>query len=97
VARFTRACAYDRPGTYRTASEVSRSDPVAMPRSARDIVLDLRALLAAAHVPGPYVLAGHSFGGMVARLYATTWRRRSPGSSRSTPKTSTSPPLTSSC
>jgi pimeloyl-ACP methyl ester carboxylesterase len=79
VARFTRVCAYDRPGTYRSAAEVSRSDPVAMPRSARDIVLDLRALLRAARVPGPYVLAGHSFGGMVARLYATTWPREIAG------------------
>jgi pimeloyl-ACP methyl ester carboxylesterase len=79
VARFTRVCAYDRPGTYRTASEVSRSDPVAMPRSARDIVLDLRALLRAARVPGPYVLAGHSFGGMVGRLYATIRPRRVAG------------------
>ena len=49
-----------------------------MPRSARDIVRDLRSLLRA-HVPGPYVLAGHSFGGMVARLYATTYPRRIAG------------------
>jgi pimeloyl-ACP methyl ester carboxylesterase len=77
VARFTRVCAYDRPGTYRLPDTLSRSDPVAMPRTARDIVLDLRALLA--HVPGPYVLAGHSFGGMVARLYATTYPRRVAG------------------
>lgn len=75
VARFTRVCAYDRPGTYAGPGELSRSDPVAMPRSARDIILDLRALLRAAGVPRPYVLAGHSFGGMVARLYATTWPR----------------------
>jgi pimeloyl-ACP methyl ester carboxylesterase len=80
VARFTRVCAYDRPGTYRLPDvELSRSDPVAMPRSARDIVLDLRALLRAARVPGPYVLAGHSFGGMVARLFATTHPRRIAG------------------
>lgn len=72
VARFTRVCAYDRPGTYLPDGRRSRSDPVAMPRSAHDIVGDLRALLAAARVPGPYVLVGHSFGGMVARLYATT-------------------------
>ncbi len=70
VARFTRVCAYDRPGTYLDARR-SRSDPAAMPRSAGDIVADLRALLDAANVPGPYVLVGHSFGGMVARLYAT--------------------------
>lgn len=79
VTRFTRVCAYDRPGTYRLPDTLSRSDPVAMPRTARDIVLDLRALLRGAHVPGPYLLAGHSFGGMVARLYATTYPRRVAG------------------
>jgi pimeloyl-ACP methyl ester carboxylesterase len=73
VARFTRVCAYDRPGTYLLPDQFSRSDPVAMPRSARDIVADLRALLRAAQVRGPYVLAGHSFGGLVARLYATSY------------------------
>jgi pimeloyl-ACP methyl ester carboxylesterase len=78
VARFTRVCAYDRPGTVWPGGEgqpksVSRSDPVAMPRTAVDIVGDLHALLRAAHVPGPYVLAGHSFGGLVVRLYATTY------------------------
>jgi pimeloyl-ACP methyl ester carboxylesterase len=75
VARFTRVCAYDRPGTYKSPKELSRSDPVAMPRSAADIVGDLRRLLRAARVPGPYVLAGHSFGGMVVRLHATTHPR----------------------
>jgi pimeloyl-ACP methyl ester carboxylesterase len=75
VARFTRVCAYDRPGTYKSPTELSRSDPVAMPRSGADIVADLRRLLAAARVPGPYVLAGHSFGGMVVRLYATAHPR----------------------
>jgi pimeloyl-ACP methyl ester carboxylesterase len=79
VARFTRVCAYDRPGTYLLPDQLSRSDPVAMPRSARDIVRDLRALLRAARVPGPYVLAGHSFGGMLARLYATTYPRSTRG------------------
>ena len=79
VARFTRVCAYDRPGTYLLPDELSRSDAVAMPRSARDIVRDLHALMDAAHVPGPYVLAGHSFGGMIARLYATTYPRKVAG------------------
>ncbi len=83
VARFTRVCAYDRPGTVWPGGEgqpksVSRSDPVAMPRTVGDIVSDLHALLRkartlhAADLRGPYVLAGHSFGGMVLRLYATT-------------------------
>jgi pimeloyl-ACP methyl ester carboxylesterase len=84
VARFTRVCAYNRPGTLWDGTDaqpkaVSRSDPVAMPRTARDIVLDLHALLRAtrtlrgADIRGPYLLAGHSFGGMLIRLYATTY------------------------
>src|SRR5215212_4658682 len=72
VAAFTRVCAYDRPGTILDLDHRNRSDPVPMPRTAGDIVADLHALLTAAGVPGPYVLAGHSFGGLVARLYAAT-------------------------
>src|SRR3712207_8143669 len=43
------------------------------PRSAAEVVADLHALLTVARVPGPYVLAGHSLGGLYARLYATTY------------------------
>jgi pimeloyl-ACP methyl ester carboxylesterase len=74
VSGFTRVCAYDRPGTLGESAEDpaerSRSDPVAQPRPAEDTVADLHALLRAAHVPGPYVLAAHSLGGLYARLYA---------------------------
>ena len=76
VAQFTRVCAYDRPGTYASIGEddfISRSDPVAQPRTAPEVVADLHALLQAAEVPGPYVLAGHSLGGLFARLYAATY------------------------
>ena len=38
-----------------------------------EIVAELHALLQAAEVPGPYVLAGHSMGGFFARLYASTY------------------------
>ena len=76
VAEFTRVCAYDRPGTYASIGEddfVSRSDPIAQPRTAPEVVADLHALLQAAEIPGPYVLAAHSLGGLFARLYASTY------------------------
>ncbi len=74
VAAFTRVCAYDRPGTISGSEMIlrSRSDPAPMPRSAGDVVADLGALLAAAGVRPPYVLVGHSFGGLVVRLLAST-------------------------
>ena len=68
LATTTRVCSYDRsnvPGGH--------SDPAPKPRTAADVVRDLHRLLAAARVPGPYVLAGHSNGGLFARLYATTY------------------------
>jgi len=66
VARFTRACSYDPANTL-----WGRSDPAPTPRTAKDVVADLHALLAAANVPGPYVLAGHSDGGLFVQLYAS--------------------------
>ena len=76
VAETTRVCAYDRPGTYaEIAGEIvaSRSDPIAQPRNAPEMVEELHALLEAAAVPGPYVLVGHSYGGFFSRLYASTY------------------------
>jgi pimeloyl-ACP methyl ester carboxylesterase len=66
VAQFTRACSYDPAnGLW------GRSDPAPTPRTAKDVVGDLDALLAAAKVPGPYVLVGHSNGGLFVQLYAS--------------------------
>jgi pimeloyl-ACP methyl ester carboxylesterase len=73
VARFTRVCAYDRPGTLLDPNHLSRSTPVPMPRTGRDVVSDLHALVQAAHIPRPYVFAAHSLGGIFARLYASTY------------------------
>jgi pimeloyl-ACP methyl ester carboxylesterase len=76
VAESTRVCAYDRPGTVASIGEdnfASRSDAIAQPRTSMEVVAELHALLQAAEVPGPYVLAGHSLGGFFARLYAATY------------------------
>jgi pimeloyl-ACP methyl ester carboxylesterase len=82
VARFTRVCAYDRPGTILTAqppNEFSRSSPLRTPRTAANAVSDLHTLLEVANVPGPYVLVSHSMGGLIDRLYAATYPRQVAG------------------
>lgn len=72
VAKFTRVCAYDRPGTP-VGEKPSRSESVSQPTTARDGVADLHSLLRAEDEPAPYVLVGHSFGGLIVRLYASTY------------------------
>lgn len=76
VSRFTRVCIYERPGAAAIVGDVlqpSRSDPMPMPRTAESVVADLHDLLETAAVPGPYVLVGHSLGGLFVRLYAATY------------------------
>jgi pimeloyl-ACP methyl ester carboxylesterase len=63
LAGFTRCVAYDRAG-------LGWSDPCRTPRTPSHIVQELRALLKAAQIEPPYVLVGHSFGGLVVRRYA---------------------------
>jgi pimeloyl-ACP methyl ester carboxylesterase len=71
VAGFARVCAYDRPGTpVGDDLAPSRSDPVPQPTMAHDAVRDLHALLRAAGEPGPYLLVGHSYSGLITRRYA---------------------------
>ena len=63
VARFTRVCSYDRAG-------YGWSEPSPHPRTANTMVEELHTLLVNAKVEGPYVLVGHSLGGMLMRVYA---------------------------
>lgn len=63
AAAFTTSVLYDRAGTGWSA-------PAPLPRTAAEVAAELRALLRAAAVPGPYVLAGHSLGACYARRYA---------------------------
>jgi pimeloyl-ACP methyl ester carboxylesterase len=66
IAAFARVCSYDRANIPGGAS-----DPAQKPRTAGDVVADLHAALAASGVPGPFVLVGHSDGGLFVRLYAS--------------------------
>jgi pimeloyl-ACP methyl ester carboxylesterase len=70
LAGLTRVCSYD---PARLAGALGRSDPAPAPRDGLDRLRDLHALLAAARVPGPYVLVGHSNGGLFSLLYASRY------------------------
>lgn len=63
IAGASTSVIYDRAGT-------GWSDAIALPRTAAAVAEELQALLAAAEVPPPYVLVGHSLGGAYARRYA---------------------------
>jgi pimeloyl-ACP methyl ester carboxylesterase len=63
VAKFTSACSYDRAGD-------AWSDIGPSPRTMRQNAYELHSLLSGAEIKGPYVLVGHSYGGILARIYA---------------------------
>jgi pimeloyl-ACP methyl ester carboxylesterase len=64
VAKFTRVCSYDR-------ASLGSSDPVPAQRTIVALTEDLHTLLASAKVSGPYIMVGHSLGGILVRLYAS--------------------------
>ena len=67
VAKFTRACSYDRAGS-------AWSDPGPLPRSFDQINLELYTALQKAGIHGPYVLVGQSYGGFVVRAFAERYK-----------------------
>lgn len=64
IASFARVCAYDRAG-------YGWSEAGTEPRTISNITRELRGLLRNAGLDPPYVLAGHSLGGLVVQLYAS--------------------------
>lgn len=63
LAERTRVCAYDRAGYGWSDASGRRYTPEATAR-------ELHELLEAADVPGPYLLVGHSIGGLYVRHFA---------------------------
>lgn len=63
AGELTTSVLYDRAGTGDGA-------PAALPRSSTEVTDELRALLRAAAIGGPYLFVGHSLGGLYARHYA---------------------------
>jgi pimeloyl-ACP methyl ester carboxylesterase len=66
IALKARVCAFDR-------ANYGFSDPTLQPQIVSDVVEDLHKALQAGSIPGPYVLVGHSLGGLEARVYAQRW------------------------
>jgi pimeloyl-ACP methyl ester carboxylesterase len=66
VASQTRVCVYDRVGR-------GGSEPADGPQDGARVATDLHTLLHRAGIPGPYVLAGHSFGGLYVRIFAARY------------------------
>lgn len=72
VSRFARVCSYDRAGD-------GWSDLGPHPRTMRQIVWELHTLLEKAGERSPFVLVGHSYGGPLVRLYASTYPSETAG------------------
>lgn len=66
IAKFARVVSYDRAG-------MGYSDPSPKARTSENIVEELHALLTEANIPGPYILVGHSFAGINARVFANKY------------------------
>jgi pimeloyl-ACP methyl ester carboxylesterase len=63
IAQFARVLTYNRAG-------IGASDPAPTPRSSKEVVADVRALLDRASIPGPYVLVAQSYGIYYVHLFA---------------------------
>jgi pimeloyl-ACP methyl ester carboxylesterase len=66
IAAATRVCSYDRAG-------IGWSESGPEPRDPRHIAEELHMLLRAANLPAPYVLVGHSFGGLYVRMFTALY------------------------
>ena len=72
VSRFSRVCSYDRAG-------LAWSDVGPTPRTMRQEAYELHVLLEKAKLKAPFVLVGHSVGGLIARVYAAEYPREVAG------------------
>lgn len=62
VAKTTRVCTYDRAG-------MGWSETGPLPRDAAQNAKELHTLLQNANIPGPYIMVGHSLGGLIVRVF----------------------------
>jgi pimeloyl-ACP methyl ester carboxylesterase len=72
IAKFARVVSYDRAG-------IGWSDKSPLPRTNENIAEELHILLHAANIPGPYILVGHSYAGIIARVYTNKYNKEVAG------------------
>lgn len=72
IAKFARTVSYDRAG-------IGPSEAGPKPRSAKQIATELHTALQNAGIPPPYVLVGHSFGGIYVRVFADMYPKEVAG------------------
>lgn len=65
LSNQNRVCTYDRPGATAPVASASDPRPPSVPPTAETFARELHTLLANGNVPGPYVLAGTSLGGLL--------------------------------
>ena len=66
IEKSTRVCSYDRAG-------FGYSESAAGPLPPQQVAADVHALLDAANVPGPYIMVGHSAGGIYVRAFTSQY------------------------
>lgn len=66
VSLLTEVLVYDRAG-------LGKSEPSSNPRNSREMVKELKELLSKLNINPPYIVVGHSFGGVNARLFASKY------------------------
>jgi pimeloyl-ACP methyl ester carboxylesterase len=69
----TRVCSYDRPGTTTGGPSASDPRPPGVAPTSETFARELSALLVNANIPGPYVLAGASFGGLLISAFTARY------------------------
>jgi len=67
LARLSNVLIYDRAG-------LGKSESSSSPRTSREMVRELKELLTEAKIKPPYILVGHSFGGVNMRMFATEYQ-----------------------
>ena len=72
IAQITRVCTYDRAG-------YGSSEPGPLPRHSQQVADELRTLLDKARIRRPYLLVGHSLGGVNVQVFADRYPGRVAG------------------